>query len=554
MKLKNYIAILATLPVLAGFVGCKSDDQPEAKPAKEILMVMGGDVIQYRADETGPARDVNIQADCRWTVVLDAGNFGDNISVSPRQGNGNGTLVISSDQNTVPGLLREATITLVSDGGLRQKVTVRQTGGDDALNLSQTAFTFAAAPTTAQLLTISSNTAWQLQVPSGTNWVHFSHTSSTDAAGPVQVTVDNAVTDAQRTASIAVVYGGGKTASFEVVQEGMTTVNLSVPTQGLNFGATPDGGIVNIQSNAQWTAFIPTGDNWLRFEDTGEDGITVSADGHSITGVGNSEVKVFCEENNTTRDRLSSVIVIAGTKNPKQSVVMIEQARNGSAQPLQTSVSIGQLSVTRNSATLLVNIASEEVVGDFGLLYSTTSQMPVVGSAEQVIVGRGGTSLGLTYELTGLQENTTYYVRAFVNKDSNGEIVYSEPIAVTTAAAVIDLGSIMSIYVSNTTAEVRFAFTSDIEVVGYGFVYSATNQQPSSTDGTMVAVGSGSTGRNVMGTIANLQESTTYYVRGYVQTQDGHLYTPNTLTITTSASVREPGESDNPDPSLAPRR
>ena len=42
MKTKNIIAILAALPVLAGLVGCKSDDQPEAKPAKEILMVLGG--------------------------------------------------------------------------------------------------------------------------------------------------------------------------------------------------------------------------------------------------------------------------------------------------------------------------------------------------------------------------------------------------------------------------------------------------------------------------------------------------------------------------------
>jgi len=36
--------------------------------------------------------------------------------------------------------------------------------------------------------------------------------------------------------------------------------------------------------------------------------------------------------------------------------------------------------------------------------------------------------------------------------------------------------------------------------------------------------------------------------------QQGIVYTPNVVTITTSSSVREPGESDNPDPTLAPRK
>ena len=70
----------------------------------------------------------------------------------------------------------------------------------------------------------------------------------------------------------------------------------------------------------------------------------------------------------------------------------------------------------------------------------------------------------------------------------------------------------------------------------------------------MVKVGDGGTGGNVMGVITNLQEMTTYYVRAYVLTHNGHSYSPNVVTITTSASQHEPGESDNPDPTLAPRR
>lgn len=446
MKTKNIIAILAALPMLAGFIGCKSDDQPEAKPAKEILMVLGGDVIQYRASETGPTTEVSIKADCRWTVELDRGNFGDDLSVSPRQGNGNGTLVITSDQNTTPGLLREATITLVSDGGLRQKVTVRQTGGDDALNLSNTSFNFAATATAAQLLTITSNTSWQIQVPSGVNWVHFSRTSSADGSGPVEITVDNAVSDAVRSAAVAVTYGSGKSVQFEVSQEGITNVNLKVLTEDIHWTYEPNESMIRVESNAEWHAYIPSSATWLRFEGEGRE-----SDGHTLSGVGNGEFRIMCEENNTSRDRLSAVVIVAGTKNPQQAVVVVEQKS-------------------------------------------------------------------------------------------------SAPVPAT------NVGELYSLYVSNNSAEFRFSFVADDEVSDYGLVYSASNQMPTTSD-TMVMVGEKGTSRSVLGVIEGLQETTTYHVRAYVHTATGsYVYSPNVVTITTSSSEREPGESDNPDPTLAPRR
>jgi len=95
---------------------------------------------------------------------------------------------------------------------------------------------------------------------------------------------------------------------------------------------------------------------------------------------------------------------------------------------------------------------------------------------------------------------------------------------------------------------------ADEEAIDYGFVYSATSQEPSRADGTMVTVGSGTKLANVMTTIANLEERTTYYIRGYVQTKQGIFYSPNMVTITTSASTTEPGESDNPDPQFTRRK
>ena len=548
MKTKNIIAILAALPVLAGLVGCKSDDQPEAKPAKEILMVLGGDVIQYRASETGPSTEVSVKADCRWTVELNRGNFGDDLSVNPRQGNGNGTLVITSDQNTTPGLLREATITLVSDGGLRQNITVRQTGGDDALNLSKTSFNFAATTTEAQLLTITSNTSWQILAPSGVNWVHFSRTSSTDGQGPIEITVDNAVSDATRTAAVAITYGSGKSAQFEVTQEGITNVSLRVPTEDIRWSYEPNTDKISVESNAEWHAYIPSSATWLRFE-----GLQTS-DGHSLSGVGNGEFRIMCEENNTSRDRLSAVIVIAGTKNPQQAVVVVEQKGNSSQQPLQTSVNLTNLSTLRESATFLLNIVSESVVGHYGLVYSANNQMPTRESGETMVLGKGGLSQGAVGELNGLSQGTTYYVRGFVENLVTGETLYSDVVVITTPVPVTSVGDLYSMYVSNNSAEFRYSFVADEEVADYGLVYSASNKMPTTND-NMVRVGEKGTSRSVLGVIEGLQDNTMYYVRAYVHSANGgYVYSPNVVTITTSSSQHEPGESDNPDPTLAPRR
>ena len=554
MKTKNIIAILAALPIMAGFSSCKSEDELTAKPAKEMLRVLGGDIEIRATDETTV---VNVSADCHWKVQnLETGDFGNALTVQPREGDGDGTLVIGTDQNETKSD-RTATFTLISDAGLKQKVTIRQTAAAGALNLSGSSFQFNADGTSAkdisrtvETLTIRSNSSWRIQVPTGVSWVHLSKTSggsSAQSSESVEITVDNAVSDASRSAVLNVV-SEGNTVEVQVTQEGVTDIYLKAPEQLERMEFRGGGQMLFIESNAEWHAYIPSSATWLRFE--GGDSTITS---HSAKGIGNRELRIMYEENNTTRDRLTAIVIVAGTKNPQQAVVLIEQAANNSAQPLQTSVSLSNLSVSRQSANFLINIASEQVVGEFGLVYTDdVGRTPTVNDGNVVVAGNGGTSRGLVYELTGLEENREYVVRAFVRKTNSQEVIYSEPLVVRTTASMLTIGELTSLYVSNTSAEMRFSFTSDTDVIDYGFVYSATNQTPTNED-QVITIGYGGTGGNVMGTITNLQESTTYYVRAYVLTKSGHSYSPNMVTITTSSSQHEPGESDNPDPTLAPR-
>ena len=558
MKTRNIIALLVALPLMAGLTGCKSDDELTAKPAKEMLRVLGGDIEIRAIDETTV---VNVSADCHWKVQdLDTGDFGITLSIQPREGDGDGSLVIGTDQNETKSD-RTASFTLVSDAGLKQKVTIRQTPAAGALNLSSTSFTFTADKKSIkdeskefETLNIRGNSTWTIKLPDGVNWLHVSKTSGGTAAQSsesVNISVDNAVSDASRTAVFEVI-SEGNVVEVQVTQEGVKDIFLRAPEQLDKIEYRGGERMLRIESNAEWHAYIPSSVNWLHFEAAMDSTGTSHGSGNSISGVSNGEIRLYCEENNTTRDRLTAVVVIAGTKNPQQAITLIEQAANGSAQPLQTSISLSELSVARQSANFLINIASEQVVGEFGLVYTESGNVPTVTNGKVVKVGNGGTSRGLAYELTGLQENTRYMVRAFVYKQNSSDVIYSEPIEITTKASMLSIGELKSLYVSNTSAELRFSFTSDTDVFDYGFVYSATKPEPTRDDG-VVTIGRGGTGGNVMGTITNLQESTTYYVRAYVLTERGHTYGPNVVTITTSASQHEPGESDNPDPQLAPK-
>ena len=558
MKTRNIIALLVALPLMAGLTGCKSDDELTAKPAKEMLRVLGGDIEIRAIDETTV---VNVSADCHWKVQdLDTGDFGITLSIQPREGDGDGSLVIGTDQNETKSD-RTASFTLVSDAGLKQKVTIRQTPAAGALNLSSTSFTFTADKKSIkdeskefETLNIRGNSTWTIKLPDGVNWLHVSKTSGGTAAQSsesVNISVDNAVSDASRTAVFEVI-SEGNVVEVQVTQEGVKDIFLRAPEQLDKIEYRGGERMLRIESNAEWHAYIPSSVNWLHFEAAMDSTGTSHGSGNSISGVGNGKIRVYCDENNTTRDRLTAVVVIAGTKNPQQAITLIEQAANGSAQPLQTSISLSELSVARQSANFLINIASEQVVGEFGLVYTESGNVPTVTNGKVVKVGNGGTSRGLAYELTGLQENTRYMVRAFVYKQNSSDVIYSEPIEITTKASMLSIGELKSLYVSNTSAELRFSFTSDTDVFDYGFVYSATKPEPTRDDG-VVTIGRGGTGGNVMGTITNLQESTTYYVRAYVLTERGHTYGPNVVTITTSASQHEPGESDNPDPQLAPK-
>ena len=71
--------------------------------------------------------------------------------------------------------------------------------------------------------------------------------------------------------------------------------------------------MIQVTSNAAWRAFVPSSAQaWLHVEPT--------------EGVGNGEVRVTVSENTNPRlERISLVIIIAGSQSPKQGDVLVQQ-------------------------------------------------------------------------------------------------------------------------------------------------------------------------------------------------------------------------------------
>jgi hypothetical protein len=427
MKTKNIIAILATLPILAGFSGCKSDDITDARPENETLIIEEGNTIMMASgDESGR---VTITADCRWAVdpvIVPVGDskediaFASNLIVQPMSGTGNGTLVIVSDQNkdVQP---REAYITLTSYGGLKQRIKIRQNSGDANMSISERTLDFAAQPAAAQQLIIESNKGWDIQIPAGVDWVHLDKTTGTAGAQTINVTVDRIMSDVARSCKLNVIYG---TSSAQVLvrQEGLNSENIVLFTNPYELYIDGKGGeqIIHVESNASWRAFVPSSaESWMHLE--------------HASGAGNGEIRVWCEPNpDSNRERLSVIIIVAGSQNPKQADILVQQGvyGGGDKPEEQWFVDVNDFDLmwlSETEAELRFMFHSNKEVGEYGVVYSTTQQMPTIQNASAMTVGSGGISGEPIVVLEPLEPNTTYYTRAFVTTSQNGGTYYYSP-------------------------------------------------------------------------------------------------------------------------------
>lgn len=175
--------------------------------------------------------------------------------------------------------------------------------------------------------------------------------------------------------------------------------------------------------------------------------------------------------------------------------------------------------ISDTSATVGGNVTSDggAAVTERGVVYST-NQNPTTSDSN--VTSDSGTG-SFTCDLTNLQENTKYYVRAYATNKKGTS--YGEQKSFTTKAYALPTVRTSSVTnVSDISATVGGHVTSDggANVTERGIVYS-TSQNPTTTN-SKVTSGNGTGPFSC--SLSNLQDATTYYVRAYAINKKGTAY------------------------------
>ena len=340
MKTKNIITILTALPLLAGVIACSSDTELEAYSAKEKLIVEEGSEIVMLGQEESAV--MNITADCGWHIEQDVttSNF-DDLAIRPMSGSGNATLSIAATKN--PGAqVRSSYVTIVSDGGLKRRVKIRQRSGNENMEISESSLTYLAsgAPqfSSPTSFTITSNISWTITIPTAATWVHLDKTSQTIADGSpsvtstINVSVDPLSSDAARTARLVVSFGSSTPYYLTIRQDGIGTVSLSVSSKELSFytdwssegresSSTEELQTVSVTSNAYWRVVIPS---------SAQSWVTV----YPMEGTGNGTIEVKCSPYaEYTKTRYTMFFLVAGSENPVMQDIFVQQTASAYVEP-----------------------------------------------------------------------------------------------------------------------------------------------------------------------------------------------------------------------------
>ena len=264
--------------------------------------------ISMPASET--SWQVKINADCHWDVTdIDNEGWGE-LTVSPRSGDGNGTLVLTSEENH-SSLDRTATIVISTKGGLEQRINLRQTRSDAALSINQDIFEFTDDGGT-QSLVIASNSDWTITGHEGISWLELGQASGNTGTTEVPIRVKEAYDDTNRSLELTAIAGNNRL-NFTITQGGKLSIMLGVSTNELpEFAGEGGSQTLSVTCNAGWYAYVPSSVSWIHLE--------------PAFGFGNGEIRVLCDANPSMRDeRQTTFIVTAGTKTVIQSDVFVRQ-------------------------------------------------------------------------------------------------------------------------------------------------------------------------------------------------------------------------------------
>ena len=201
--------------------------------------------------------------------------------------------------------------------------------------------------------------------------------------------------------------------------------------------------------------------------------------------------------------------------------------------PVKATVTTGAITnISTSSASVSGRITStgNSTITSYGHVWST-SATPTLENGKYSDFGEATQTKDFTTDMSGLSENTTYYVRTYAKNEagiSYGDVV-SFKTKQTPVKATVTTGSITNISTNSASVSGRITSTGNSTVTNYGHVWS-TSTTPTLENGKYSDFGTTTQPKDFSTDMSGLSENTTYYVRTYAKNEAGISY-GNTVTF-----------------------
>lgn len=198
-----------------------------------------------------------------------------------------------------------------------------------------------------------------------------------------------------------------------------------------------------------------------------------------------------------------------------------------------------------------ISSIGERVTGieDYGFVWSTTSE-PNLDTGEKTSNGPRTNTTTYYNDVTGLNDGTTYYVRAYATNEKG--TAYGSEVKFTTTEILLPTVEVYNVDDIKTTSAGLIGrvktFGTGKNISDYGFVMS-TSPNPTLEDGNMYSMGmatkldniyyyyDGSSAGKYRYNVSGLIDGTTYYVRAYATNEKGTSYSEDFEFKTTAIVV-----------------
>ena len=267
------------------------------------------------------------------------------------------------------------------------------------LDVSETSLSFSGESQTLQVQVVC-NSYWKADINS--TWLYCNNTMSKGNGTLTIQAQANPSTTSERS-DIIKVTDGINTHTINVTQAPAKEV-LKLSETSLQFSYNGGSSTVYVESNVNWSAVSNA--EWCNI--------------YSSSSCFIMEV----QSNNSYSPRSATV-----TAKGASSSASITVSQSAAKEPTVGSVTVTD--ITKTSALCKATYSSEDLyVQTFGFCYSSSSKAPTVNDEKKYISFTNKKSGTTSISLTGLTQNTTYYVRPYV--ETSAGITYGQTTQFTT--------------------------------------------------------------------------------------------------------------------------